>query len=156
MPNITTEFIRSTLKPRMGRLCIVPTINRNKRGRVKTPKSANFVINGPKLFNCLPSHLRNMTNCGLELLKSELDRFLELLPDEPLVPGYTSRRNHTTNSLIDVTLSQTAHPYIGDQITGQRRKWRSLTQDHQSACAEKALQTNKQTMHGKKRSTTFT
>ena len=53
-----------------------------------------------------------MTNCGLELFKSELDRFLELLPDEPLVPGYTSRRNHTTNSLLEVTQFQTAHPYI--------------------------------------------
>ena len=114
VPNITTECIRSTLKPRMGRLCIVPTINRNARARVKTLKSSNFVINGPKLFNCLPSHLRNLTNCGLELFKSELDRFLELLPDEPLVPGYTSRRNLATNSLIDVTLSQTAHSYIGE------------------------------------------
>ena len=55
-----------------------------------------------------------MTNCGLEIFKSELDRFLELLPDEPLVPSYTSRRNHAINSLIDVTQSQTAHPYIGE------------------------------------------
>ena len=113
VPNITTECIRSTLKPGMGRLCIVPTINRNARVRVKTLKSSNFVINGPKLFNCLPSHLSNMTNCGLELFKSELDRFLELIPDAPLVPGYTSRRNHVANNLIEVTLSQTAHPYIG-------------------------------------------
>ena len=27
-----------------------------------------------------------MTNCGLELFKSELDRFPELLPDEPSYP----------------------------------------------------------------------
>ena len=53
-----------------------------------------------------------MTNCGLELFESELDGFLELLPDEPLVPGHTSWINHATNSLIDVSLSQTAHPYI--------------------------------------------
>ena len=104
----------STLKPRMGRLCIVPTINRNARARVKTLESSKFLINGPKQFNCLPSHLRNMTNCGLELFKSELNRFLELLPDEPLVPGYTSRRNHASNSLINVNLSQTAHPYVGE------------------------------------------
>ena len=49
VPNITTECIRSTLKPRMGRLCIVPTINRKARARIKTLKSSNFVINGPKL-----------------------------------------------------------------------------------------------------------
>ena len=55
-----------------------------------------------------------MTNCSLELFKSELDEVLELLPDEPLVPGYTSRRNHATNSSIDVTQSQTAYPYIGE------------------------------------------
>ena len=53
-----------------------------------------------------------MTNCGLELSKSEFDRFLEVLPDEPLVHGYTSRRNDATNILIDVTQSQTAHPYL--------------------------------------------
>ena len=130
VPNITTECIRSTLKPRTGRLCIVPTINRNAKTRVKTLKSSNFVINGPKLFNCLPSHLRNMTNCSLELFKTELDRFLELLPDEPLIPGYTSGRNHTTNSLIDVTQSQTPDSsplYWRNKITWQRCKWRSLT-----------------------------
>ena len=55
-----------------------------------------------------------MTNCGLELFKSELDRVLDLLPDEPLVHGYNSSKNHATNSLIDVTRSQTAHPYIGE------------------------------------------
>ena len=54
--------------------------------QVETRKSSNFVINCPKLFNCLPSHSRSMTNCRRELFRTVLDRFFELPPDEPLVP----------------------------------------------------------------------
>ena len=41
-----------------------------------------------KLFNSLPSHIRNITNCTRIKFKRQLDRFLSTLPDEPLLPNY--------------------------------------------------------------------
>ena len=81
-----------------GVLFKIPSIDRNARCRVVVnPQVSNFVINGPKQFTCLPLHVRSMTNCGLQLFKAELDRFLELLPllqedfcylDKPAVPNF--------------------------------------------------------------------
>ena len=76
---------------RLGRLCDIPSIK---------------TINGPKLFNCLPKKVRNKKGCFIEEFKTELDTFLEKIPDEPKCDGYTpSACNQVTerpsNSIID-------------------------------------------------------
>ena len=60
----------------------------------------SFSVNGPKLFNSLPSHLRNMTGVSPQDFKRELDKFLGTVPDEPLTTGYTARRRAESNSLL--------------------------------------------------------
>ena len=45
------------------------------------------VVNGPRLFNALPSHLRNMTGRSHLDFKKELDTFLQTVADEPLYTG---------------------------------------------------------------------
>ena len=56
---------------------------------------------GPMLFNCLPQHIRDLTNCDTDKFKAKLDAFLSTVPDQPLIPGYTAYRQCDTNSLLD-------------------------------------------------------
>ena len=78
--------------PRHGRLCIVPPI-KNCATRVKTLRENSFQVQGPILFNSLPAHIRNKKKCSIDEFKLVLDKFLELIPDEPNVNGthYTPR-----------------------------------------------------------------
>ena len=41
-------------------------------------------------------------NCGVNDFKKELDKVLEKIPDEPLLPGYTMMRRRETNSVFDM------------------------------------------------------
>ena len=41
-------------------------------------------MQGPKLFNCLPKAIRNLTNCSKDAFKQQLDKFLCTVPDEHL------------------------------------------------------------------------
>ena len=43
---------------------------------------------GPKIFNCLPREVRNLTGCSVDKFKSWLDEILSQLLDEPSVPGW--------------------------------------------------------------------
>ena len=36
-----------------------------------------------------------------ELVQAQLDKYLEQVPDQPLIPGYTAYRQCESNSLID-------------------------------------------------------
>ena len=74
---------------RLGRKCIVPIINTKARQSVQSKKEQTFQVNGPQLFNSLPTELRNIKNCALEDFKYKLDQWLERVPDEPNVRGLT-------------------------------------------------------------------
>ena len=52
------------------------------------------------MFNVLPKPLRDMTDVKLETFKCALDRFLDTIPDEPQIPGYTACRWADSNSII--------------------------------------------------------
>ena len=71
---------------RHGRKCVVPMI---ERGTYQKLMSSNFYFHGPKLFNCLPKHLRNLSGCSKDFFKNKLDKFLSTLPDELQLANYT-------------------------------------------------------------------
>ena len=56
-------------------------------------------MQGPKLFNCLPKAIRNLTNCTKDAFKRHLDKFMCTVPDEPLVSGYTGLRRAESNTV---------------------------------------------------------
>ena len=62
-----------------------------------TQFDASFAYGGPKLWNVLPSYFRAIRE--LDEFKRKLTGFVLLLPDRPLIPGY-SVANH--NSLVEV------------------------------------------------------
>jgi hypothetical protein len=41
-----------------------------------------------------------MTNCTVDSFKSELDKYLSSIPDEPQIPGYTCCRRAESNSIL--------------------------------------------------------
>ena len=44
----------------------------------------------PRLYNSLPKYLRDIESVKTEKFKFELDKFLELIPDEPKMPNYVT------------------------------------------------------------------
>ena len=57
----------------------------NTRQYIQTVRDDSFQVHGPRLFNCLPIQIRNLTNCSVDSFKFKLDNFLSLVPDEPKV-----------------------------------------------------------------------
>ena len=43
-----------------------------------------------------------MTGCSKEMFKSELDKILLTIPDEPLIRRYTAFRRAASNSILDM------------------------------------------------------
>ena len=66
---------------------------------VRRARESSLGIKGSRLFNLLPSHLRNMSRCTVDTFKKNLDEFLCEVPDQPTQSGMT--RAAETNSLID-------------------------------------------------------
>ena len=79
--------IESENRNRFGRICTIPGMNRNSSDRIQTLRENSFHVHGPRLFNCLPAQLRNMTGCLVDEFKMQLDLVLAKIPDEPRVSG---------------------------------------------------------------------
>ena len=95
------------MKPRLGRICAVPTLNTGS-SRIRTLRDNSFQVHGLKLFNSLPILVRNITKCSVEEFKLQLDKVLSRVPDEPNIIGdqYTPRAcdqftGKPSNSIID-------------------------------------------------------
>ena len=90
---------------RVGRKCQIPKIQIQARKGVQSLREQSFQVNGPQLFNCLLSAVRNMTKCTVEEFKAKLDTFLEKVPDEPsmrgLVPAACTADARPSNSIMD-------------------------------------------------------
>ena len=60
-------------------------------------------VKKPKLFNCIPKDIWNMTCCPADEFKSKLDTFLDGLEDTPFISGSTDSPNaQNDNSLLSV------------------------------------------------------
>ena len=87
---------------RRGRVCIVPTVNGQTSGSVRSPYYTSLAIHGPRLFNSIPATIRNMTDCSLDTFKRCLDKYLRMVPDEPHISRYTALQRAESNSLFDM------------------------------------------------------
>ena len=61
---------------------------------------SSFTVHGIQLFNSMPQHVRDKKNILVASFKKNLDDYLANVPDEPLIPGYTARKQDDTNSLL--------------------------------------------------------
>ena len=72
---------------RRGRECVVASINRSSPAAVKRARENSLSVKGAKMFNLLPSSIINVDGNKVEQIKSKLDTFLRLIPDQPSVPA---------------------------------------------------------------------
>ena len=86
---------------RHGRKCKVNMV-RGQSSLIRNLKEASFTIHGPQLFNVLPKWIRNITGVSVDKFKDKLDEFLQTIPDEPQIIGYTAIRRADSNSIIDM------------------------------------------------------
>ena len=98
--------LNASINERLGRFVEIEKLNKNASCRIKTLKEKSFKINGPRLFNCLPMEIRNLTKCSVDDFKEKLDKFLGNVQDEPktqnLTPaGCDQFSGKPSNSLID-------------------------------------------------------
>ena len=101
VPDLTLGKIHSINEGgRLGRKCSSPPINNNASSDIKKIRYASLSVRGPQLFNAIPAEIRNLNNCSVDIFKRALDRFLTIVPDEPLIPGYTAMRRADSNSLL--------------------------------------------------------
>ena len=97
--NANVRGITWNLNGRLGRKCVVPLV---RKGPYQTSRYASFAVQGPRLFNCLPRKLRDMSNCDVKSFKAGLDTFLSTVPDEPQIPSYVQFRRAPSNSITDM------------------------------------------------------
>ena len=90
------EFTSST--SRRGRECIVRNVIRNSPTLVQTARLNSLSVKGAKMFNLLPSYIRNVTAEKVDIFKSKLDSFLKMIPDEPTISE--EGRAAQSNSLL--------------------------------------------------------
>ena len=100
VPNINGK-VKATQSDRRGRHCSIPSINNT--GKLDTIYRSSVAVHGAKLFNAMPKHIRDATNIPIEKLKKLLDSHLALVPDQPLLQGYTSRKQAISNSLLHMS-----------------------------------------------------
>lgn len=101
VPNIDSTPIRVSNNERRGRSCIPPPLPSTTPQRIKSIRFASLSHKGPRLFNSLPQEVRNLKGCSVDKFKNALDRYLQSLPDEPLIPSMTKFKGCDTNSVID-------------------------------------------------------
>ena len=77
------EFTSSS--SRRGRECTVKNVTQNSPTIVRKARENSLAVKGAKMFNLLPSHIRNITSEKVKIFKNKLDSFLKMIPDEPSI-----------------------------------------------------------------------
>ena len=79
----------------------------NKQKPSTTLQENAITVFGPLLYNSLKIFLRDMESVKTEKFKFELDKFLELIPDQPKMPNYVTASG--SNSILDQLTHLRAH-----------------------------------------------
>ena len=82
----------------------VPNIPHQINGKAITTKNRNLIHKSParqcqRLFNCLPTTIRNLTGVTTDTFKNHLDKWLKSVPDQPRGGGYSQWVASETNSI---------------------------------------------------------
>ena len=84
---------------RTGRWAVPSCLTgRGASAEVRHAKESSLRVKGCKLFNTLPTVLRNADHGDLPMFKTHLDHFLSSIPDQPSIPGL--QRAVESNSIL--------------------------------------------------------
>ncbi|XP_066926846.1 uncharacterized protein [Clytia hemisphaerica] len=98
--------VSSSTTSRHGRKCELRTIERSSFRKFICESLA---VQGPKLFNSIPSDIRNITGCSKDSFKKRLDKYLCSIPDEPHTTSRQTRlaeSNALVHQIIRVGLNE--------------------------------------------------
>jgi hypothetical protein len=103
---VPNSGIQGNENPRLGRICSLPSLKPTSSAKIRTLRESSFQVHGPKLFNCLPAKIRNLSKCSVDEFKSKLDLVLSKVPDEPKISGYVPSAcdqfsGNPSNSIVD-------------------------------------------------------
>ena len=89
------------INPRTGYHLVQPKVDASHPGWLSKVNKIRLLQKGPKLFNCLPIHLRSQESVqsSTDSFKRRLDDFFQIVPDQPTVPGL--QRAAASNSIAD-------------------------------------------------------
>ena len=100
VPNINDRIghtIKTRKHPRHGTQCVIQyPANRNP---AQSLQENAITVFGPRLYNSLPKYLRDIESVETKKFKFELDKFLELIPEDPKMPNYVTASG--SNSILD-------------------------------------------------------
>ena len=94
VPNLSPPICMNASE-RRGRLCVISSV---ERGHIGTLAHSSFRWKGARIFNALPSTIRNCSNCDVLVFKRRLDNYLALLPDLPCTPN---KDNSITGTVVE-------------------------------------------------------
>ena len=91
------QTIKTRKHPRHGTEFVIqyPT-NRNP---AQSLQENEITVFGLRLYNSLPKYLRDIESVKTEKFKFKLDKFLELIPDQPKMPNYVTASG--SNCILD-------------------------------------------------------
>ena len=114
--------IKTRKHPRHGTQCVIqyPT-NRNP---AEFRQENIITVFGPRLYNSLPKYLRDIESDKTEKIKFELDKFLELIPDQPKMPNYVAATG--SNCILDQLTHLRLKKYT-EVVESPTRSWSSLS-----------------------------
>ena len=81
------------VRPRTGTKAVVPSLCRGSSSFHQSLYDASFAVMGPKLWNCIPSHLNCVEN--FDQFKEQLTAFLMKVPDTPPAKGYSPKNSNS-------------------------------------------------------------
>ena len=102
VPDFTHGKLKHTANHRRGRSFIIPQVKPSLPKSIQNIRYRSLAIRGARLFNAMPQHIRNKSQCSTEDFKGLLDEYLLTVPDEPRIQGYTAFCHAPSNSLVDM------------------------------------------------------
>jgi hypothetical protein len=102
VPDFTHGKLKHTANHRRGRSFIIPQVKSSLPKSIQNIRYRSLAIRGARLFNAMPQHIRNKSQCSTEDFKGLLDEYLLTVPDEPRIQGYTAFCHAPSNSLVDM------------------------------------------------------
>ena len=91
VPNLSgSNEVTAFVSERRGLLCRIPPLRQAAMAKFRSLKESSFSVKRPRLFNCIPSNIRNL-DLSEDCFKRKLDKFLRVIPDQPSLPGYAQQ-----------------------------------------------------------------
>ena len=87
-----------TTSERRGRTIVPHQVVAKAPAAVRRARESSLSVKGARIFNLLPVTIRNIDSENIQTFKTELDKFLSLVQDQPTIPGHA--RAAETNSLL--------------------------------------------------------